>query len=159
MLSANNETKTVMKGINHGACDYLVKPVRLEQLRGIWTHVVRNSKTNPRIDISSGSDDSDQKLQSEDGDKDEQDGENHTSNYSKKNKKDVGGADEDKENRSTKKRQRVQWSGDLHRKFVQAANQIGMDSKFSQFVASLSTLSLILMLNCFSYDITQLLLL
>ncbi|KAF8687757.1 hypothetical protein HU200_042692 [Digitaria exilis] len=115
MLSANNETKTVMKGINHGACDYLVKPVRLEQLRGIWTHVVRNSKNNPRIDISDSSDDADQKFQSEDGDKDEQDGENHTSNYSKKKKKDINGADEDKENRSTQKRQRVQWSGDLHR--------------------------------------------
>nr|CAB3468423.1 unnamed protein product [Digitaria exilis] len=127
VLSANNETKTVMKGINHGACDYLVKPVRLEQLRGIWTHVVRNSKNNPRIDISDSSDDADQKFQSEDGDKDEQDGENHTSNYSKKKKKDINGTDEDKENRSTQKRQRVQWSGDLHRKFIQATNQIGMD--------------------------------
>nr|CAB3470871.1 unnamed protein product [Digitaria exilis] len=127
VLSANNETKTVMKGINHGACDYLVKPVRLEQLRGIWTHVVRNSKNNPRIDISDSSDDADQKFQSEDGDKDEQDGENHTSNYSKKKKKDINGADEDKENRSTQKRQRVQWSGDLHRKFIEATNQIGMD--------------------------------
>ncbi|XP_021305574.1 two-component response regulator ORR25 [Sorghum bicolor] len=65
MLSANSETQTIIKGIKHGACDYMVKPVRLEQLRGIWTHVVKNRK--------------------------------------------------------------VQWCGELHRKFVEAVNQIGMD--------------------------------
>ena len=30
-----------MRGIVHGACDYLVKPVRMEELRNIWQHVVR----------------------------------------------------------------------------------------------------------------------
>ncbi|KAJ1259913.1 hypothetical protein BS78_10G192100 [Paspalum vaginatum] len=114
MLSANNETETMMKGIMHGACDYLVKPVRLEQLRGIWTHVVRNNKTE-------------QKSQHGDQDKCEKDGANHTRKYSKKNKKDVSGVDSDMENKSTQKRQRVQWSAELHRKFVEAFNLIGMD--------------------------------
>ncbi|KAG2607262.1 hypothetical protein PVAP13_4NG179900 [Panicum virgatum] len=128
MLSANDETETVMKGINHGACDYLVKPVCLEQLRGIWTHVVRNSKCDPRNTISGGNDVSGQKIQSGDVDKGEKDGENHTRKYSKKKKKDIDCADEDKENGlSTQKRQRVQWPGELHRKFVEAVNQIGMD--------------------------------
>lgn len=30
-----------MKGIIHGACDYLVKPVQMEAVRLIWQHVVR----------------------------------------------------------------------------------------------------------------------
>ncbi|CAN6207269.1 unnamed protein product [Urochloa humidicola] len=127
MLSANDETETVMKGINHGACDYLVKPVRLEQLRGIWTHVVRNSKADPRNSISGSNDDAGQKLQSGDGNKDEKDGAKCTRKSSRKKKKNVNGAEEDKENTSTQKRQRVQWPGDLHRKFVKAVNQIGMD--------------------------------
>ncbi|CAN6177538.1 unnamed protein product [Urochloa humidicola] len=127
MLSANDETETVMKGINHGACDYLVKPVRLEQLRGIWTHVVRNSKTDPRNSMSGGNDDAGQKLQSVEDDKDEKDSAKHNRKSSKKKKKNVNGAEEDKENTSTQKRQRVQWPGDLHRKFVKAVNQIGMD--------------------------------
>jgi len=42
----NGETKTVMKGITHGACDYLLKPVRLEELRNIWQHVVRRKFSN-----------------------------------------------------------------------------------------------------------------
>ena len=30
-----------MKGIQHGACDYLLKPVRMKELRNIWQHVCR----------------------------------------------------------------------------------------------------------------------
>ncbi|MBA0564709.1 hypothetical protein Golob_009626, partial [Gossypium lobatum] len=33
-----------MKGITHGACDYLLKPVRIEELKNIWQHVVRKNK-------------------------------------------------------------------------------------------------------------------
>ena len=35
-MSANGETSAVMKGIKHGACDYLLKPVRIEELKNIW---------------------------------------------------------------------------------------------------------------------------
>lgn len=136
MLSANDETETVMKGINHGACDYLVKPVRLEQLRCVWTHVVRNNKPDPRNSTSGGNDDADEKLQLGEGDKGERDGENQNKRNSKKKKNDVDSADEGKENTSTKKKPRVQWPGDLHRQFVEAVNQIGMDSKFSHSVTS-----------------------
>ncbi|KAG0515104.1 hypothetical protein BDA96_10G250600 [Sorghum bicolor] len=110
MLSANSETQTIIKGIKHGACDYMVKPVRLEQLRGIWTHVVKNRK-----------------FPSGDGDNVEKVGANHAKKYSRKNKKAVDVADEDNESTSTQKKQRVQWCGELHRKFVEAVNQIGMD--------------------------------
>uniref|UniRef100_A0A8R7VF77 Response regulatory domain-containing protein n=1 Tax=Triticum urartu TaxID=4572 RepID=A0A8R7VF77_TRIUA len=40
MLSVNGETKTVMKEITHRACNYLLKPIRIEELRNIWQHVV-----------------------------------------------------------------------------------------------------------------------
>ena len=97
MLSANSEIQTIMTGIKHGACDYMVKPVRLEQLRGIWTHVVKNSKTG----------DAARKLPSGDGDEVEKVGANHAKKYSRKNKKAVDVADEDNENTSTQKKQRV----------------------------------------------------
>ncbi|KAK3018532.1 hypothetical protein RJ639_005098 [Escallonia herrerae] len=41
MLSAYGDTKLVMKGISHGACDYLLKPVRIEELKNIWQHKYR----------------------------------------------------------------------------------------------------------------------
>ncbi|KAL0376393.1 UNVERIFIED_CONTAM: Two-component response regulator ORR21 [Sesamum calycinum] len=30
--------------VTHGACDYLIKPVRMEALKNIWQHVVRKKK-------------------------------------------------------------------------------------------------------------------
>ncbi|KAK0599770.1 hypothetical protein LWI29_008456 [Acer saccharum] len=44
MLSGNGDPKNIMKGITHGASDYLLKPVRLEELKNIWQHVVRKRK-------------------------------------------------------------------------------------------------------------------
>ncbi|PPS08571.1 hypothetical protein GOBAR_AA12051 [Gossypium barbadense] len=48
MLSAHSDTKLVMKGITHGACDYLLKPVRIEELKNIWQHVVRRKKPDSK---------------------------------------------------------------------------------------------------------------
>ncbi|XP_018627523.2 two-component response regulator ORR24-like [Nicotiana tomentosiformis] len=53
MLSANSDSRPVMKGITHGACDYLVKPVRLEELKNIWQHVIRKKKVEPKSHIKS----------------------------------------------------------------------------------------------------------
>jgi hypothetical protein len=43
-MSANGETGVVLRGITHGAVDYLLKPVRIEELRNIWQHVVRRRR-------------------------------------------------------------------------------------------------------------------
>ncbi|KAI8010778.1 Two-component response regulator ARR1 [Camellia lanceoleosa] len=44
MMSATDSKSVVMKGVTHGACDYLIKPVCIEALRNIWQHVVRKRK-------------------------------------------------------------------------------------------------------------------
>lgn len=41
MMSVDGETSRVMKGVQHGACDYLLKPIRMKELRNIWQHVLR----------------------------------------------------------------------------------------------------------------------
>lgn len=46
MMSASGETHYVMRGVVHGACDYLVKPVRMEELKNIWQHVLRRRKAS-----------------------------------------------------------------------------------------------------------------
>ncbi|TQE11157.1 hypothetical protein C1H46_003163 [Malus baccata] len=56
MLSVNGDHKLVMKGITHGACDYLLKPVRIEQLKNIWQHVIRRKKVDSK-DRNSGNQD------------------------------------------------------------------------------------------------------
>ena len=40
-MSVDGETKRVMKGVQHGACDYLLKPIRMKELKIIWQHVLR----------------------------------------------------------------------------------------------------------------------
>ncbi|XP_062201302.1 two-component response regulator EHD1-like [Phragmites australis] len=41
IMSSNGDTNTVMKYITNGASDFLIKPVRIEELKNIWQHVFR----------------------------------------------------------------------------------------------------------------------
>lgn len=43
-MSSNGETPVVLRGVTHGAVDFLIKPVRIEELRNVWQHVVRRRK-------------------------------------------------------------------------------------------------------------------
>lgn len=129
MMSVDGETSRVMKGVQHGACDYLLKPIRMKELRNIWQHVFRK-KIHEVRDIESfesiediqfmrnGSDLSDDGLLLNGGD--------HL--LPLKKRKDVDNKQEDKEfGESNVKKARVVWSIDLHQKFVKAVHQIGFD--------------------------------
>ncbi|XP_054821782.1 two-component response regulator ARR18 [Prosopis cineraria] len=136
MLSAYSDTRLVMKGVTHGACDYLLKPVRLEELKNIWQHVVRRKKFdgkdqnkasqvekasnmaeegNPGYTSENNSDQSKKlgKRRKDQGEDEEEDGEDN--------------AQENEEDPSTQKKPRVVWSVELHRKFVAAVDQLGLE--------------------------------
>lgn len=128
VLSANSDPKQVMKGITHGACDYLIKPVRIEELRNIWQHVIRRKKSDSRNNNKS-TDDANVQGQ----------GSPLTSNADQNSKFSRKRKDEDdfsedngneSEDPSSQKKPRVVWSIELHRKFVAAVNQLGIESKF-----------------------------
>ncbi|KAL1089087.1 hypothetical protein V6Z11_D08G298100 [Gossypium hirsutum] len=131
MLSAHSDTKLVMKGITHGACDYLLKPVRIEELKNIWQHVVRRKKPDSKDELAAPNHDksrggtgeagqtwvacsSDQKVNKKRKDQSE-DEEEETEDNGHEN-----------EDSSSQKKPRVVWSVDLHRKFVAAVNQLGL---------------------------------
>ncbi|KAL5980509.1 hypothetical protein ACLOJK_028417 [Asimina triloba] len=135
VLSGNSDPRAVMKGITHGACDYLLKPVRIEELKNIWQHVVRR-----KIDVK----DQNNMAHGDDGEKHHREtGSNvggsadPTGKVSKK-RKDQDEEEDDEceedgnvnEDTSTQKKPRVVWTVELHRKFVAAVNQLGIDSKF-----------------------------
>ena len=44
VMSSNGETNVVLRGVTHGAVDFLIKPVRIEELRNVWQHVVRRKR-------------------------------------------------------------------------------------------------------------------
>ncbi|TVU02894.1 hypothetical protein EJB05_51362 [Eragrostis curvula] len=128
MLSANGETQTVMKGITHGACDYLLKPVRLEQLRTIWQHVVRRRSCDAKNHGNENEDGGKKALNAEG----ENGGANRNKRTSRKGRDEDDGDDSDENSNengdsSSQKKPRVVWSVELHRKFVAAVNQLGID--------------------------------
>ena len=53
-MSANCATDVVLRGIIHGAVDYLLKPVRIEELRNIWQHVVRRKRESSQGNLRDG---------------------------------------------------------------------------------------------------------
>lgn len=118
MMSVDGETSRVMKGVQHGACDYLLKPIRMKELRNIWQHVFRKRIHEGGIEETQYMKSSVER--SEDG-----------NCVTGKRKKDEERACSDASSSSTNmiKKPRVVWSVDLHQKFVQAVNQIGLESK------------------------------
>ncbi|GAB2215376.1 hypothetical protein Droror1_Dr00019759 [Drosera rotundifolia] len=44
LMSEDSDTRLVMKGIKLGASDYLLKPIRMEEVKTIWQHVIRKKK-------------------------------------------------------------------------------------------------------------------
>lgn len=138
MLSANSDTKAVMKGISHGACDYLLKPVRIEELKNIWQHVIRRRKIETRDHNNSDNGDDYQKgqLSSSETGQGPAAGALVDRNKLNRKRKDQDDEEEDdceenaheNDDPSSQKKPRVVWSVELHRKFVAAVNQLGIES-------------------------------
>lgn len=131
-MSVDGETSRVMKGVQHGACDYLLKPIRMKELRNIWQHVYRKRihevkdieihDINDDIHIlRSGIENFDDKLFV-----------STSEMISLRKRKDLDTrefSDQELYDPSTVKKARVVWSVDLHQKFVNAVDQIGFDSE------------------------------
>ncbi|XP_050375098.1 two-component response regulator ARR11 isoform X2 [Argentina anserina] len=129
MMSVDGETSRVMKGVQHGACDYLLKPIRMKELRNIWQHVFRK-KIHEIRDIEG--------HESIDGIQLTRNGSDlYDDGYflgvddltSSRKRKDIENKYDDKDfsDSSSTKKARVVWSVDLHQKFVKAVHQIGFD--------------------------------
>ncbi|KAG6759078.1 hypothetical protein POTOM_035545 [Populus tomentosa] len=133
VMSVDGETSRVMKGVQHGACDYLLKPIRMKELRNIWQHVFRKKIHEVRdIEILEGIESFQMTRNGSDQYEDGHFlcGEDLTSI---KKRKDIESKHDEKDigdNTSTKKA-RVVWSVELHQKFVKAVNQIGFDIPYS----------------------------
>nr|XP_018623816.1 two-component response regulator ARR1-like isoform X2 [Nicotiana tomentosiformis] len=129
MMSADDSKDVVMKGVTHGAYDYLIKPVRIEALKNIWQHVIRKKKhewKDNNYDQSGSVEEGDrQQKPPEDVDYSSSANEGNWRN-SKKRKEEEEEAEE-RDDTSTLKKPRVVWSVELHQQFVQAVHQLGID--------------------------------
>ncbi|EFJ30010.1 type B response regulator [Selaginella moellendorffii] len=127
MMSANGETSLVMKGIIHGACDYLLKPIRIKELKNIWQHVFRRKRNI--LKDADGADHDRQKRKPDEGDSMPAAG--SAAAAGSKKRKEIKEDDEefelDMDDSNTLKKPRVVWSVELHQQFVTAVNQLGID--------------------------------
>lgn len=132
-MSGDQRTSIVMKGIRHGACDYLIKPVREEELKNLWQHVVRK-KWNDNKEYEQGSLEDSDRHKRESDDAEYSSVNDGTEGILKVQKKRAHSKDEDdgefeNDDPSSSKKPRVVWSVELHQQFVVAVNQLGIDSK------------------------------
>ncbi|KAM0000460.1 putative response regulator and transcription factor RR-B-type family [Helianthus debilis subsp. tardiflorus] len=133
MMSVDGETRRVMRGVQHGACDYLLKPIRMKELRNIWQHVyrkkiheVRDTESHEGLEeILMMRNVSEQ--QSDDGylfcggDMTPGSRKRKDSEHKYEDNKDFA------DHSSSVKKARVVWTVDLHQKFVKAVNLIGFE--------------------------------
>ncbi|CAA3017345.1 two-component response regulator ARR2 isoform X1 [Olea europaea subsp. europaea] len=129
MMSADDGKKVVMKGITHGAVDYLIKPVRIEALKNIWQHVVRKNKDEYKgkdcEQTGSVEDGEQQQKPPEDAEYSSSANEGNWKNSKKR--KDEEDEAEERDDTSSLKKPRVVWSVELHQQFVTAVNHLGLD--------------------------------
>lgn len=112
-MSSDSDTGVVLRGVTHGAVDFLIKPVRIEELKNVWQHVVRRRSSQ----LSRG-------VTAEESGA-EQDGDSRVQGT--KRSKEVEVLRAEHEGGSGGKKARVVWSVEMHQKFVYAVNALGID--------------------------------
>ncbi|XP_057818693.1 two-component response regulator ORR23 isoform X1 [Cryptomeria japonica] len=130
LMSAKGETSVVMRGVTHGACDFLIKPIRMEELRNIWQHVVRRRHRQPYQEHCKLNtyvwDDSMGGVLSDGGRTKD------SAECCSKKRKDQAPLQESDteqiiEDISGLKKARVHWTVQLHQQFISAVNQLQID--------------------------------
>ncbi|KAJ0777851.1 putative response regulator and transcription factor RR-A-type family [Helianthus annuus] len=128
MMSADYNKHVMMEGVNHGACDYILKPISMEALRGIWLHVFRRKRKEKAFEPLTSADNVDQRQKvPEDVANLSSGNEGHNSKNAKRKEYEDGS--EEREETSSSKKPRFVWSIELHQKFLAAVNKLGLDSK------------------------------
>ncbi|KAG7558435.1 SANT/Myb domain [Arabidopsis thaliana x Arabidopsis arenosa] len=133
VMSVDGRTTTVMTGINHGACDYLIKPIRPEELKNIWQHVVRRKcvmKKELRNSQALEDDKNSGSLETVFSASECSEG-SLMKRRKKKKKRSVDREDNEDDldllDPGNSKKSRVVWSIELHQQFVNAVNKLGID--------------------------------
>ncbi|XP_042492570.1 putative two-component response regulator ARR20 [Macadamia integrifolia] len=114
MMSANDDKNMVMKGIKHGARDYLIKPIRKEEIQNLWQHVIRKKLFKPNESIVKKEiiDENSKSIKRE-----REQSKEKESTLNNDHGEDI----------SNHKKQRVVWTPQLHKKFIDAVHEIGID--------------------------------
>ncbi|KAF8080472.1 hypothetical protein N665_0940s0008 [Sinapis alba] len=125
IISKDGSVQSVINWIKIGVCDYLIKPIRPEDLRLIFKHVVKKMRVG-RIMVESGDKAAPEKSSSV--------GDSTIRNPNKRKRSmfidgQVGEKDQDHVRDSTTKKKRVVWDKELKKKFLDAMEDLGTGSE------------------------------
>ena len=111
MMSSDGDTNVVLRGVTHGAVDFLIKPVRIEELRNVWQHVIRRRSTQLTVSTDGVPD------HESEGQTGGRSGKRKSNEVMRVEHEGGGGG----------KKPRVVWSVEMHQQFVSAVNTLGID--------------------------------
>uniref|UniRef100_A0A0E0M8E4 Ehd1 n=1 Tax=Oryza punctata TaxID=4537 RepID=A0A0E0M8E4_ORYPU len=119
-MASRGDTSTVMKYIANGASDFLLKPVRIEELSNIWQHVFRkqmrdHSVNNPPIAMAPPTPAITRTA-----------GEANSAPLENEVRDMINNNGEITDIRDLRK-SRLTWTSQLHRQFISAVNHLGED--------------------------------
>ncbi|MED6177803.1 hypothetical protein PIB30_101509, partial [Stylosanthes scabra] len=118
IISADDDNNVIMKGVMYGACDYLIKPVRIEVFKNIWQHIVRKRMNEWRdIELPESAEEGDRQQKVSD----------ECNWRSSKERRDEEEEANKRDDTKTLKKPRVVWSVVLHQRFVAVVNQLGIN--------------------------------
>lgn len=124
VTSKDDSVQSVINWMKIGVCDYLIKPIRPEDLRFIFKHVVKKMQVGKRVE-------SEEKATAE---KSSSVGDSTIRNPNKRKRSmfidgQVGEKDQDHVRDSTTKKRRVVWDNELKKKFLDAMEDLGPGSE------------------------------
>ncbi|KAL9683410.1 hypothetical protein QQ045_015232 [Rhodiola kirilowii] len=130
MLSADDNQQNIMKAIRYGARDYIIKPPRMAQIKNVWQHVVRKHLFGPGCKDGNNNNNNSSSVTIEETD---QSPPPVVVDKRKLTEIEKGKTDEeaastwngDNSDVAAKKKRRVNWTVELHNKFIDAIEKIG----------------------------------
>ncbi|KAL3725537.1 hypothetical protein ACJRO7_030548 [Eucalyptus globulus] len=124
MFSSDDEKDTVVKGVQSGACDFLVKPIQISTLKILWQHVLRSNPSSrnnftKELDmlhavITSTSNDTHPQAENEE----------ENSKTLQRSSEDEG---DQSQTKSEAKKPRMVWTPELNRVFIMVVDSLGSD--------------------------------
>ncbi|CAA3032050.1 two-component response regulator ARR18-like [Olea europaea subsp. europaea] len=116
MISTNIDPQTVVKGVKHGAQDYLAKPVKVEDLRKLWEYATKKPEYDHTPSSIETRETVVQSLSPEDYKERDMEKEDEISR-----------SDQITSSRKKHTKKRITWTRQLHKKFLDAIQQLQVD--------------------------------
>lgn len=126
VISKDDSVESVINWMINGACDYLIKPIRPEDLRLIFKHVAKNMQGWRSVAAGEV-----EEKAAAAGEKSSSVGDSTIRNHNKR-KRGIE-EDHDRDRGSNSKKRRVVWYEELHKKFIDAVEHIGIDSESHRY--------------------------